>query len=66
MSWDEALRLLRSGRIVQAGQSHALTVTLCDDDGLLYRSRQPSIDAVLAEIQRLPDDIRGRIVLLSE
>ena len=66
VSWDRALELLESGRIVHTGQSHARVVTLVDSDGRSYRTSEPEIDAIMQALRRLPDNIRTRITVATE
>lgn len=64
--WNEALHLLESGTIVQAAQSHSLTVTLVDMEEKCYMTREPEIDAILRAIQGLDVELRERISVRTE
>lgn len=66
IDWLGALELLESGTIVLASQSHNRTVRLTDDAGQRYVTQQPEIDAILRAVSQLPEDVRGKIALLTE
>ena len=66
IDWQEAQRLLGSGQIVAASQSHSLRVTLTDAAGKRYVTHQPRIDAIITAIQALEPDQRSGISLSSE
>ena len=50
VDWNQAIALLRSGRVLAVTQLHDLTVTLTTDDGRRHATREPAIDAILGAI----------------
>ncbi|MEQ1578999.1 MAG: hypothetical protein ABL964_00265 [Steroidobacteraceae bacterium] len=50
IDWNQAIALLRSGRVLAVVQLHDLTVTLTTDDGKRHATREPMIDAILDAI----------------
>lgn len=66
IEWADAQQLLASGRIVLVAQSHSRSVRLADEAGHAYVTEEPEIDAVLQEVQALPQPLRDKIALLSE
>jgi hypothetical protein len=50
IDWNQAISLLRSGRVLAVVQLHDLTVTLTTDDGKRHTTREPTIDAILGAI----------------
>ena len=66
ISWEEALQLLDSGHIVQAGQSHGNRATLIDDAGQRYVAQQPEIDAIIRAVVALEPEKSNRIALMTE
>ena len=66
IEWDEALDLLQSGSIVQCGQSHSGRVTLTDEDGRRYVTRQPETDAIFRAVMELEPEKGDRITFSTE
>ena len=66
ISWEEALRLLKGGTIVEAGQTHSLRVTLVDEQGRRYATQEPEIDSILRAVQRLDRGLQEKIAVLTE
>lgn len=52
VEWSEALRILNKGNVVLAGQTHDLYVTLHLKDGTIIYTTEPSIDAIIFEINK--------------
>lgn len=50
VDWNQAIALLRSGRVLAVTQLHDLSVTLTTDDGKHYATKEPTIDAILTAI----------------
>jgi hypothetical protein len=50
IDWNQAIALLRSGRVVAATQLHDLSVTLTTDDGRQHATKEPAIDAIFGAI----------------
>ncbi len=50
IDWNQAIALLRSGRVLAVTQLHDLSVTLTTDDGKRHATREPAIDAILSAI----------------
>ena len=50
VDWNQAIELLKSGRVTVVVQLHDLSVTLTTVDGGKFSTRQPAIDAILAAI----------------
>ena len=59
VTWEEAVRLLHSGQVVEAGQSHSLSVGLLLKDGTILHTVEPTIDAIWYEIQKCGDVCAG-------
>jgi hypothetical protein len=53
ITWNEAVDLIGSGKITAAVQSHSLHVTLVARNGAVFVTDEPSIDAVLREIEKV-------------
>ena len=66
ISWEEALRLLKGGTIVEAGQTHSLRVTLVDEQGRRYAAQEPEIDSILRAVQSLDRGLQERIAVFTE
>ncbi len=49
--WEQALTLIRSGRVRMVMQAHSLDVTLQTASGEHYTTREPSIDAVIRAVR---------------
>jgi hypothetical protein len=62
VDWNQAITLLRSGRVIAVMQLHDLTVTLNTADGARYITNEPSIDAILAAITRHAPNAQAIIV----
>ena len=52
VSWDEAIRILNSGEVEQAFQTHSLDITLILKDGKSIKTKEPHIDDILDEIDK--------------
>ena len=50
IDWNQAIALLRSGRVAAVVQLHDLSVTLTTADDRRYATKEPAIDAILAAI----------------
>lgn len=50
VDWNQAIALLRSGRVLAVTQLHDLSVTLTTDDGKRHATKEPAIDAILGAI----------------
>ena len=50
IDWNQAIALLRSGRVVAVVQLHDLSVTLTTDDGRRHATTEPTIDAIFSAI----------------
>jgi len=48
IDWNQAIALLRSGRVLAVTQLHDLTVTLTTDDGRQHVATEPAIDAIFS------------------
>ncbi len=48
IDWDQAIALLRSGRVLAVTQLHDLSVTLTTDDGRQHVTTEPAIDAIFS------------------
>lgn len=51
ITWQQALTLIRSGRVRMVMQAHSLDVTLQTTSGEHYTTREPSIDAVITAVR---------------
>ena len=51
ITWQQALTLIRSGRVRMVMQAHSLDVTLQTTSGEHYTTREPSIDAVIRAVR---------------
>lgn len=50
IDWNQAIALLRSGRVLAVTQLHDLSVMLTTDDGRQHATREPAIDAIFGAI----------------
>jgi len=64
VEWSEAVRILNEGNVVLAGQTHDLHVTLELKDGTTIYTTEPSIDAIIYEINKCA--VCGDIPLVTE
>ena len=52
VEWSEAIRILNQGNVILASQTHDLYVTLKLKDGTTIYTTEPSIDAIIYEINK--------------
>jgi hypothetical protein len=50
IDWNQAIALLRSGRVLAVTQLHDLSVTLTTNEGKRHATKEPGIDAILSAI----------------
>ena len=63
--WEQALTLIRSGRVRMVMQAHSLDVTLQTASGEHYTTREPSIDAVIRAVREEAPNA-GEIAIATE
>ena len=63
--WEQALTLIRSGRVRMVMQAHSLDVALQTASGEHYTTREPSIDAVLRAVREEAPNA-GEIAIATE
>jgi len=55
VSWENAITILNTNKVMSVFQSHHLDVTLSLKNGTVVTTREPTIDAIFHEIQKCGD-----------
>ena len=65
IQWEEAVKLIRSGKAEYVSQGHSLRVSITTKDGRRYFTQEPEIDDVLRVIREV-DPERKKITFMTE
>lgn len=52
VSWEQAIRILNAGDVMAVSQRHNLTVTLDMNNGAIFTTLEPHIDAIIQEVEK--------------
>ena len=59
VTWDEAVKILKSGEVNTVAQEHSLNVFIVLNNGTIVQTKEPQIDAIFDEIRKCGDPCKN-------